>query len=537
MGYSLGDLLDGVATVVDPAKPALMHGDRVISWKDFDQRSNNLAQAMLDRGIVAGDKAAVYMRNCPEYSEAFAAAFKSRTVHHNVNFRYVEEELIYIFDNSDAAVVFYSSEFAPQMAAIKPQLEKVKLYIEVTPEGCDPILAGALSHEVLATGGDGAPLAIERSGADLFFLYTGGTTGMPKAVMWPHETFRQLGVEGAGLLGKDYSTIESTVAALKAEPSTARHLPACPLMHATGLFTSMSTLFAGGTVVTMDADGGFDAEAIWETVVKNGVTAMAIVGDAFAKPMLRALEENPGRFNLDHVAAITSSGVMWSKEVKVGLLEHMPNVVLQDSFGASEAVGFGTSIMANGMETTTAKFEIGVHCKVFTEDEREVVPGSGEPGFIARSGNIPLGYYKDKEKSAKTFKTINGVLYSVPGDWCTVDVDGTITLLGRGSVCINSAGEKIYPEEVEEVIKAIDGIRDALVVGVPDEKWGNAVIAVIEGTELPVSDMKGIIKKHLASYKVPKHFLFKDSLGRAANGKADYKTITQYAKDTLGISG
>lgn len=537
MGYSLGDLLDGVATVVDPAAPALIHGDRVISWGEFDKRSNNLAKAMLDRGIKAGDKAAVYMRNCPEYCEAMAAAFKSRTVHHNVNFRYVEEELVYILDNSDAAVVFFASEFSPQMEAIRPQLSKMKLFIEVTPEGQDPTLSGALSHESLAESGDGAPLAIERSGDDQFFLYTGGTTGMPKAVMWPHETFRQLGVEGARLLGKDYSTLESTLAALKAEPSTARHLPACPLMHATGLFTSMSTLFAGGAVVTMDANGGFDPEAIWETVVKNDVSAMAIVGDAFAKPMLRALQENPGRFNLDHVAAITSSGVMWSREVKLGLLEHMPNVILQDSFGASEAVGFGTSIMANGLETTTAKFEIGAHCKVFAEDGREVVPGSGEPGFIARSGNIPLGYYKDKEKSDKTFKVINGERYSVPGDWCTVEVDGTITLLGRGSVCINSAGEKIYPEEVEEVIKAIDGIRDALVVGVPDEKWGNAVIAVVEGIELPAEEMKGIIKKHLASYKVPKRFLFKESLGRAPNGKADYKTITQYAKDTLGISG
>jgi 3-oxocholest-4-en-26-oate---CoA ligase len=270
--------------------------------------------------------------------------------------------------------------------------------------------------------------------------------------------------------------------------------------------------------------------------VKHRVNALAIVGDAFGKPMLRTLEDNPGKYNLDHMANITSSGVMFSREVKLGLLEHMANVILIDSFGASEAVGFGTSMMANGMEIQTAKFSIGDHCKVFNEEDQEVAPGSGEPGYIARGGNIPLGYFKDKEKTDSTFRTIDGERYSIPGDWCTVEEDGTITLLGRGSVCINSAGEKIYPEEVEEVIKAIDGIRDALVVGVPDDKWGNAVIAVVEGNEMDVTEMRGIIRKQLAGYKVPKQILYKEDLMRAPNGKADYKAITAFAKEALGIS-
>jgi acyl-CoA synthetase (AMP-forming)/AMP-acid ligase II len=529
MGHSLGDLLDGVAGVVDPTTAALVHNDRVVSWGEFDRRSNNLARAMLERGVDYGDKAAVYMRNCPEYCEAIAAAFKSRTVHHNVNFRYTPEELFYIFDNSDAAVVFFSSEFAPQLRALRSQLTKVKLFVEVTPEGEAPLLDGAVSHEELAESGDGGPLGIERSGDDLFFLYTGGTTGMPKAVMWPHETFRQLGVATAAALGKDYSTLESTLAAVEANPSAIRILPACPLMHGTGLFTSLAVLFAGGTVVTMDSDQGLDAQALWQTVVEQQVNAMAIVGDAFAKPLLRELEANPGRYDLDGVMGITSSGVMWSREVKLGLLQHLPNVVLNDAFGASEAVGFGTSVMANGVETKTAKFAIGANCKVFTEEDKEVIPGSGQPGYIARCGNIPLGYFKDQEKTDQTFRAIDGVLYSIPGDWCTVEADGSLTLLGRGSVCINSAGEKIYPEEVEEVIKAIDGIHDVLVVGVPDEKWGSAVVAVIEGEEIPVEEIKAVIKQHLASYKVPKQYLYRDSLGRAPNGKADYKATTQYA--------
>lgn len=536
MGHSLGDILDGVATVVDPGAPALIHGDRTITWAEFDARSNNLAREIRARGIETGQKNAVYMRNCPEYCEAISAAFKSRTVHLNVNFRYTPEELIYIFDNSDAAVVFFSTEFLPQMEELRPKLTKVKLFIEVTPPGEAPKLEGAVSHEELATTGDGAPLGIERSGDDLFFLYTGGTTGMPKAVMWPHETFRQIGAAQAAVLGKDHSTLESTLASLKAEPSVSRLMPVCPLMHGTGLFTAIGSLFGGGAVVTMDAGKGFDPAALWEAVVKNGVNGMAIVGDAFGKPMLKELQENPGKYNLDHMLGITSSGVMWSREVKLGLLEHMPNVTLVDSFGASEAVGFGMSVMANGLETQTAKFAIGDNCKVFKEDDSEVVPGSGEPGYIARGGHIPLGYFKDKKKSDETFRTIRGERYSIPGDWCTVEEDGTITLLGRGSVCINSAGEKIYPEEVEEVIKKIDGIRDALVVGVPDEKWGNAVVAVIEGEAKSDDELKTIIKKHLAGYKVPKQYLFKDTLGRAPNGKADYKAITTYALDTLGIT-
>lgn len=536
-GVSLGDLLDGVATVVDPSAPALIHADRTVTWGEFDKRTNNLAREIRARGIETGDKNAVYMRNCTQYSEAIACAFKSRTVHLNVNFRYTPDELVYIFDNSDATVVFFSSEFAPQMEELRPQLSKVRLYVEVTPPGEAPRLEGAVSFEDLATSGDGAPLGIERSGDDLFFLYTGGTTGMPKAVMWPQETFRQIGAAQALALEKDYSTLESTLAEIKKAPSVTRLMPVCPLMHGTGLFTALGSLFSGGAVVTMDTGKGFDAEALWDTVVKNQVNAMAIVGDAFGKPMLKALQDNPGKYNLDHMIGITSSGVMWSREVKLGLLEHMANVMLVDSFGASEAVGFGVSYMANGLETTTAKFEIGDNCKVFNEEDREVVPGSGEPGYIARGGHIPLGYYKDKKKSDETFRVVDGERYSIPGDWCTVEEDGTITLLGRGSVCINSAGEKIYPEEVEEVIKKIDGIRDALVVGVPDDKWGNAVVAVVEGKEMAIEEMRGIIKKHLAGYKVPKKILYKEDLGRAPNGKADYKAITAYAKATLGISG
>jgi fatty-acyl-CoA synthase len=308
-------------------------------------------------------------------------------------------------------------------------------------------------------------------------------------------------------------------------------------MHGTGLFTAIGAIVGGGSVVTLPSLR-FDPHELWQAVARHRVQSIAIVGDAFAKPMLRALDEKPGEYDLSSLALIVSSGVMWSPEVKQGLLRHHPNLLLVDSFGSSEAVGFGSSVTTARSTAKPARFQIGERVKVFTEDGREVVPGSGEPGFVARAGPIPVGYYKDPEKSAKTFRTVAGVRYSIPGDWCTVDADGTIQLLGRGSVCINTAGEKVYPEEVEEALKTHPAVYDALVVGVPDEKWGQAVTGVVElhaGAGFDEEDLRAHVRARLAGYKCPKRVLRVDSLGRAANGKADYKRIADHARSALGL--
>jgi fatty-acyl-CoA synthase len=271
-------------------------------------------------------------------------------------------------------------------------------------------------------------------------------------------------------------------------------------------------------------------------VERRGVTNMAIVGDAFAKPMLAALEEAQGKYDVSSVATVISSGVMWSMEVKQALLEHIPQAMLMDSFGSSEAIGFGSSVTVKDMPVKTAKFTTNEFCKVFDENDNEIAWGSETPGFIAFGGSIPLGYYKDEEKTAKTFKTINGHRYSIPGDYCLVSEEGELTLLGRGSVCINSAGEKIYPEEVEETLKLHDSVEDALVVGVPDEKWGQAVTAVVEmaeGHSFDPEQLKVFVRGKLAGYKTPKHIFTDGPPFRAPNGKADYKSVTQYAVDTL----
>jgi fatty-acyl-CoA synthase len=282
---------------------------------------------------------------------------------------------------------------------------------------------------------------------------------------------------------------------------------------------------SGGAVATLEGRG-LDAHELWRTVAARRVQTLAIVGDAFAKPMLRALEERPGAYDLSCVRHVVSSGVMWSPPVKRALLEHLPEAVLQDSFGSSEAVGFGLEVTTRTSTVQLGRFRIGPNCKVFTPEGEEVAPGSGVAGFIARSGPIPAGYYKDEEKTAETFRVLQGRRWSIPGDWCTVNADGTLELLGRGSVCINTGGEKVHPEEVEEALKLHPSVADAVVVGLPDEQWGEAVTGVVElhpGREAAPAALRDFVRERLAGYKVPKRIVFVDSVGRSPSGKADYK--------------
>lgn len=528
--WNYGDIFDRLAEVVAPGQPALIHGDRTTSWAALTARSNNLARALAAGGARPGSKIAFYLRNHPAYLEGLVAAFKARLVHVNVNYRYVAAEVFYIFDNSDAETVIFGREFSPVIAEIAVRLPHVRHWLMVEDGSAAPPPVVAERFEALAGSGDGAPLQIRRSPDDLFFIYTGGTTGMPKGVMWRQDPLRRALLNPA--VTPDIPRhLEEHLGFVREAARGPVNLPACPLMHGTGLLTAISALVNGGTVVTLEA-ARFDPHELWAAAAAHRAEQIVIVGDAFARPMLQALDAAPGRYDLASVLAMISSGIMWSRQVKQGLLRHIPQAALMDSFGSSEAVGFGLSIMtAEGM-VETARFEIGENVKVFDAAEREIVPGSGETGLIARAGPLPDGYYKDPAKTEAVFRTIGGTRYAIPGDFCSIDDDGGITLLGRGSGCINTAGEKVFPEEVEEVLKLHPDVLDALVVGIPDETWGQAVTALAElrqGAAFDEAELRRHIRQHLAGYKTPKRLFAVARMFRAPNGKADYAGARAHA--------
>jgi len=444
----------------------------------------------------------------------------------NTNYRYTDDELVYLWDNADAVAVVFHGAFTETIERIRARVPRVRLWLWVD-DGSGPRPDWAVSYEEAATSSDGRVLpAWGRSGDDIYMLYTGGTTGMPKGVMW-----RMGDLIDAYARTADPNATWQTPAA----PGPVG-LPACPLMHGTGSFVSFIVMNGAGSIVSLQKRT-FDPVELLDTIQLEKVNVMAIVGDAFAKPMLRTLDENPGRWDISSLFVVISSGVMWSHETKQGLLKHHPGMILQDAFSSSEALGMGQSTSTGSSASDTAKFTLGENTRVITEDGRDVEPGSGEIGLLAVKGMVPVGYYKDPEKTAATFKIIDGVRFSVPGDYATVEADGTLKVLGRGSVCINTGGEKVFPEEVEEAIKTHAAVRDAAVVGVPNEKWGEAITAiVVPQPEARIDDAELIahVKSRLAAYKAPKSVIVVDSLGRSPAGKLDYPGLREKAIAEVG---
>jgi fatty-acyl-CoA synthase len=540
MAWIFADVWEAIAAS-QPERPALVQGERVLTWAEFDARADALAAHLIDAGLDHQAKVAAFLYNGPEYLETYFAAFKGGFAPVNTNYRYGPEELFYLFDNADAQAVVFHAGFRDMLEPIRGRLTTVKRWIAVGEPGFDNpawaedydaiVAADPLSRPVKAPWG--------RSGDDLLLLHTGGTTGMPKGVMWRQDDlFQVIGAGGNALAGIPPATsIEELVARIHG-PEHLRpiSLVACPLMHGTGQFSSFIALNVGGTVCLLPSRK-FSAIELWNEAERLKATAIVIVGLAFSTPMLEALEANPGRWDLSSVKAMSSSGSMWSQENKRGLLSHVTNAVIMDSFGSSEAVGMGISASAPGAEVATAAFALGPNCAVFAEDGRRIEPGSGERGLVAVSGFLPVGYYKDKEKSDRTFKVMDGQRWSVPGDWAEVNADGTLKLLGRGSVCINTGGEKVFPEEVEEALKTHLHVRDAVVVGVPDARFGERICAVVEpdGAAVPtLAELSEHVRAHLAGYKAPRELVLVESIVRAPNGKVDYKAVKDRALAALG---
>ncbi len=510
MGPSFGAVFADLLSVVDPAQPATIHGDIVTNWGDFDRRSTALAGIFLAGGAVAGDRIAYLMRNGPAYPEAMIGGFKARLVHVNVNYRYTGEELFYILDNSDAAVLVYDAEFSPLIASIRGRLA-VKLFVQVGGEMAE----FATDFDTAANSLTALPQQ-HHDPEDMLFIYTGGTTGMPKAVMWDQGALSAMMMAGAGI--DPAVGLAGHLAAVTARTGRQRSLILPPLMHGTGLIIAIGTLSRGGTIVTLPGDS-FVAEDAVATCAARACDYAVIVGDAFARPLLKALDAGHG--SIASLGVMISSGTMWSAEVKAGLLRHAPAMMIVDALGSSEGLGLGAAVQTSANAGAATKFSADGQTLVVGDDLRPV--GPGERGRIARAGLIPRGYWRDPEKSAATFVSVDGVRYSMPGDWAVVEADGSFTLLGRGSQCINTAGEKVFPEEVEEALKTHPAVDDALVFGVTDEKWGQAVTAVVETrSHVDIDTLRAHVRIILAGYKTPKRVVIVGKVPRAANGKADY---------------
>jgi len=528
-----------------PDVSAVLMGDKRLSWCDYEIRAAKLASALTASGLGPDDKAGLYLYNSTEYLEAQFASFKQRVVPINVNFRYLGTELEYLLDNADCKALFYHSSLADRVAQVVAKLPKLVLLVEVDDGPATANVPGKIDYEDLIARSQPAA-RIERAQDDIYMLYTGGTTGMPKGVMYRMgeitRGFTSNGTAALGLtLGADWRALVNDVVAQRRDYGDFVSVPCCPLMHGTGMWLGAMMPHCVGATVALLTQRKFDANELLELIEKQRVNLAVIVGDAFARPIADALDaaKRSGKiYDLSSLLRMTSSGVMWTMEVKQRLLDHVPQVMLVDGMGATEG-GMALSITTNQTRVETAKFSMNPTTKVFDDDDKEVVPGDGRTGKVANGGLVPVGYFKDAEKSARTFRTINGVRYSFPGDLATFDADGQFVLLGRGSQVINTAGEKVFPEEVEEAVKRYRGVQDCLVIGLPDDKFGQIVVAVASvelGVTVVEPDVIAFVKTQLSGFKAPKRVIVVGEVPRAPNGKADYPGAKLLAQEAMSSS-
>jgi acyl-CoA synthetase (AMP-forming)/AMP-acid ligase II len=546
MSFNVADMFELAVDAV-PDKIALVEDDRRLTYRELEARVNRLAHHLLASRIGPGDHIGVYGPNSIEWVEAMLAAVKVRAVPVNINYRYVEEELLYLFDNADLKAVVYQREYGPRIAAIRDRCPLLHRLVMID-DGSD-VDQGALApiefEDALASGSPERDFA-ERSPDDLWIIYTGGTTGMPKGVMWRQEDiffalaggidpFTRVPVPDPGFHSRNAA----------ANPGQLVFLIAPPLMHGAAQVATVMNLLQGNRLVVM---AKFDPAELWRIIAREGVNSILITGDAMGRPMIEALDELEDRgeqLDLSMLVSLSSSAAVFSPTVKERFLQRFPNLVVTDSIGSTEAgfnglitVGRDNTAMKGGGPTVAP----GNDTVVLDDDLNPVQPGSGVIGKVARGGNISLGYYKDPDKTATTFViAADGKRYAVPGDFATVEEDGSITLLGRGSVCINSGGEKIYPEEVEQVLKAHPDVFDAVVVGIADDRWGQRVAAVVqprEGCAPSLDELDAHCREHIAGYKVPRQLTIVDEIVRSPAGKPDYpwaKTVAEAdAKTTAG---
>jgi acyl-CoA synthetase (AMP-forming)/AMP-acid ligase II len=522
MERNLADIFEVVVDAV-PDREALVAGGRRLTYAALDERANRLAHQLAAAGIGAGDHVAAYLYNGTEFVETMLAAFKLRAAVVNVNYRYVAAELRYLLSDSDAKAVIYDTRFTPTLAEVVdgggPPLLGARVAV-----GDGDVVPGSVAYEKALAAASPVRPEIRRRGDDLYLLYTGGTTGMPKGVLWRHTD-----ILAAGLGNLDGVTTREEQAG-RARAGRDRHLPACPLMHGAAQWVTLGTFFGGGTVI-LSTDTRLDAGRLAELLAAERVTIVTIIGDAVGRPLADALAARPD-LDLPALRVILNSGATLSPAVKDDLMARLPGAFVYDTFGSSESGSFARSTSGAGNTPTQGRFSPREDAVVLDEALQPVEPGSGVVGRLARSGPVALGYYNDPDKTAATFPVVDGVRYVVTGDHAVVDADGTVRLLGRGSACINTGGEKVYPDEVEAALKAHPDVADAMVVGLPDERFGERVVALVVARrgEIP-ADLDEHVRRHVAGYKVPRQVFAVDAVERFPSGKPDYAWARERAGD------
>lgn len=537
MAHNIADLFEHAVDAA-PDNLAVKVGDRAVTYAELEADSNRLAHYLLAQGVGQGDHVAIYAKNSIEHVVATLAIVKIRATTINVNYRYVESELDYLFDNADVVAVIHERSYAPLVARCWPKHEKLKVAV-VVDDALDPSDQSDYSsyggvHYDEAIAGQSAERDFgERSADDIHIIYTGGTTGFPKGVMWRHEDFWR--VLGGGIDFYTGEPLEEYTQSSQANDPRMVTFPLSPLMHGGAQAGMLMHLFAGHLTIL---EPKFDPVRTWELIEKEKIQLIFMTGDAMARPLIEAFEEKAATgtpYDASNLVAISSSAAIFSPPVKERWMKAFPNSIFTDSVGSTET---GFSGMGMGDPNNISKdgpiVGLGPGSVVIDDDNRVLDPETnvGKTGRLARGGSVPVGYYKDPAKSAATFIEIDGARYSVPGDFARIEEGKRITLLGRGSNCVNTGGEKVYPEEVEMAIKGHPAVYDVLVVGIPDEKYGQAVAAVAElreGETLELEDLRAYLRAHLSGYKLPRSLTIVDRVPRNATGKAQYPAAKEMA--------
>ena len=541
MEFNLAEIHEAIAAAI-PDRPSIVYRERILPWAEVADRTRRLANYLRSRGLglhtarrglsnweSGQDHVALYLYNCNEYLEGMLGAFKSRTAPFNVNYRYVEEELIYLLRDARARAIIYHAVFAPTLEKIRPELPDLELLLQVEDASGEALLPGATDYEqALASASPERP-DLDWSPDDLYILYTGGTTGMPKGVLWRQADVFIAALGGRAPDGSEPASLDAIVK--RAAQSTASIMPAPPLMHGAAHWASFNAFHGGQTIVMQSRNDRLDAHDVLSTLEAQKVLAILIVGDAFARPLLDQLRKQ--NYDLQATRVLVTGGAALNASLKQEFLELLPHLTIIDSVGSSETGSQGQNVSTRETGASTGTFSPAPgSCVLSAELDRVLEPGHEGLGWFAQRGRVPLGYLWDEAKTARAFPKVEGVRYSVPGDRARLQGDGIVELLGRDSVTINSGGEKIFAEEVEHALKQHAQVYDAVVCGRPSERWGQEVVAVVrlrEGVEASDADLLAECGRHIARYKFPKAFIYVDEIVRSPSGKADYRWAAEMA--------